>query len=646
MQISNLNKWTYSESFINSVNEYANTLWNYICQAKTYSFNENPLPVFYLLHAAYCDYDIQIINEVLLYSKNTGFPDDSLRAQLLDEFPKECFHSIIKDWEVFDEFCWSLNYGNYYEFRGTAYKQIHPFVVDFFIQKYVESLKTDHELSESFMDQIWQAIIDEQYDTTCFYIPYSGLNAVALYDMNSCYTTHRCSYYCIEDDPILSLIAKVRMCSYGHNYNIVHSPTEFAKNEEITNRPYENTMVSVPPFNKKVKKVSENGEVVEIDVAEDIITKYIEDRRFEAAYFVFPMSFAYDPNLKKIREVIIKRKLIKSIGIIPEGSFMTSSTAGLLISLDKNNKSDKITYSHSKNGSCDVQYSDIVSTDFSLTPESCNATDILISKKVNVVPPIQNTKINEQTPIPNTESDHNKMSFSLISDLMHCLGPSFNRINNIADINSDNDDFKSVRDNLAYIARVIKSFGADFESSKMSPNEICVNEFFNDFYSSHLNCNSAMYNIEYQTFLSNDTTFMIDEDMIRILLDTILDNAYRHGFKKARSNNSRVGISTSCKKMNDIDFIHIEVANNGFPLPEDFTLEKFITRDYSSGSNGNSGLGGNHIYNIAKKHNGYINIASSAKWNVIFDILIPAAYLGDEDFDKTIKLYDHAKKCL
>lgn len=655
MQISSFFDWQYSESYKKTATDFANALWDILSHAKNYSFEKDPLPIFYLLHAAYCDYEIDVYENgiCMRYSDLTYSIDDS-KGGILNLFPDNCANVLCKDWDVFFEFCSLLNYSYsdhfgysfVYQFRGPAYKHIHPFVVEFFIQKFIQSHKNGYEFSESFINKIWEKINDYEDSSSNCYIPYAGLSSIALHDINnSCTTfctTTRIGYNCEENDPLISLISKIRLCAYGHNPELIKTSSEIALNG-FDFGPWGNSdihLVSVPPFGLKIKKENSNGDIVQIDVAEDLITKFLEDNRLNSAYLVFPLNFSGDPKLKNIRQKLTEGKLIKSIDLIPEGSFMTSSTAGILISLDKRNDSDTIKFVFEDGIYNDVSYAEIANNDFILNPthyfSNAKTDETKLSYHLN-------RSIWEPSPIP-VEKDKQE-STNITSDLIHCLGPVFNRINCVIDVNSDNEDFKFIKDNISYMTRVINAFGADFSSYRTNKNEIGVNEFFNEYYSSLLNCNRSIFKIEYNSKLSDDTTFDIDEDVMRIMLDTILDNAYRHGFKKAKNIDARVGISTSCKKVNGNDYVLIEVSNNGLPFPNDLTFEKFITRGEFCGENGHTGLGGNHIYNIIKLHDGFLNVTKSAKWNIIFDILIPAEYISDEDIDN-ITNYENGNWCV
>ena len=156
---------------------------------------------------------------------------------------------------------------------------------------------------------------------------------------------------------------------------------------------------------------------------------------------------------------------------------------------------------------------------------------------------------------------------------------------------------------------------------------------------------NTAFSLNYDSRVLDDTTFCIDKGMMRILFDTVLDNAYRHGFNKQSSVNNRVVISSSCAMMNDQEYILITIANNGSPLANDFSLKKYVSRGVYVGNSGRTGLGGNHIYSIVKRHNGYLNVSSSAAWSVIIELLIPVELYSEAE-ENNFESYGNADKCL
>lgn len=230
------------------------------------------------------------------------------------------------------------------------------------------------------------------------------------------------------------------------------------------------------------------------------------------------------------------------------------------------------------------------------------------------------------------------------SDLSHILGASFDKISNtLASIQSEpiSDDLMTslhvISDNFMYIRRMINAVGADFSKARSQIRDVEINAFINNYVSSWRNYGSSIFNLVYNSEVSDDTVLRIDEDMFRVLLDAILRNAYRHGFENKKSSDNQVLINTSFSKINDTEYVLITIANNGNPFPEGFTLKDYVTRGSIAGKMGNTGLGGYHVWSIVERHNGHMNISCSKTWNAIIEILIPVEIYAESDADKFIE---------
>ena len=101
-------------------------------------------------------------------------------------------------------------------------------------------------------------------------------------------------------------------------------------------------------------------------------------------------------------------------------------------------------------------------------------------------------------------------------------------------------------------------------------------------------------------------------------------------------------------KMENYHFFTGDEVEYTFEFSEvvkDFTIEKYISRGEYCGESGRPGLGGNHVYSIAKAHKGFINLTSDEEWNVIVEILLPVTYYNECSTDK-FTAYEHTKECL
>ncbi len=238
------------------------------------------------------------------------------------------------------------------------------------------------------------------------------------------------------------------------------------------------------------------------------------------------------------------------------------------------------------------------------------------------------------------------------SDLSHVLGASFHKISMAIDfMQSENlsqdamQTLNSIRDNFMYVKRMITTVGADFEAQRVDLHEVNVNSFINSYAESWNNLGYSVFELAYHSDISDSVSIKIDEDMFRVIFDTVLRNAYKHGFGAQRSSDNKVDIETSLVKYDDKEYVLLGIANNGNPFPNDLTIEKYIKRGEFAGVTGNTGLGGYHVYSIVKRHNGLLNISSSQAWGAIVEILIPVEFYEEIDTDK-FEEYGNAETCI
>lgn len=238
------------------------------------------------------------------------------------------------------------------------------------------------------------------------------------------------------------------------------------------------------------------------------------------------------------------------------------------------------------------------------------------------------------------------------SDLAHILGASFHKISTAINMlqqevaaNDAKNALDSINDNFKYIQRMITTVGADFESGRLKLSNINVNEFVESYIYSWRNFGSDIFELSYHSNVSDDTYIKVDADMFRVLFDTILRNAYKHGFYAQGNPDNKVEITMSFVRKEDREYILVEFANNGAPFPKGFDINQYIKRGAFAGDTGNTGLGGYHIYSIVKRHDGFLNLADSKAWPVIIEVLIPVDVYGEIDTDKFID-YGNTETCI
>jgi len=151
---------------------------------------------------------------------------------------------------------------------------------------------------------------------------------------------------------------------------------------------------------------------------------------------------------------------------------------------------------------------------------------------------------------------------------------------------------------LTGMSRIIKC-----NPSKIQREQISFNEFINKIFANKIfNNGKVSLKIENQ----NCNELYVDKIQFTLFLESILENANRHGFKYDQDYCIfiKIGIDNS-------DII-LEIYNDGEPFDEDFTKLHYITPSKHLGETGNTGLGGYLVNLVINNHGGeLIDIGNS-----------------------------------
>lgn len=102
-----------------------------------------------------------------------------------------------------------------------------------------------------------------------------------------------------------------------------------------------------------------------------------------------------------------------------------------------------------------------------------------------------------------------------------------------------------------------------------------------------------------------DAYVNIAPEDLRIMLDTIIDNARRHGFSDDESYKNifiQLFVDASCK------YFIVDIFNNGKPLPCGMNKELYGLKGEKAGENAHTGLGGYRVKSIVEHYGGDYNI--------------------------------------
>jgi signal transduction histidine kinase len=110
----------------------------------------------------------------------------------------------------------------------------------------------------------------------------------------------------------------------------------------------------------------------------------------------------------------------------------------------------------------------------------------------------------------------------------------------------------------------------------------------------------------------------IHADSIRSMIDQLLANAQKHGFKKASKGNK---IVFSVREDRDRRVAIIEYSNNGEPFL--LSEQDFVSFFQKSKDSTGSGIGGNYIYRVVKAHKGELSVKENQKRGFSMSVEIP-----------------------
>lgn len=231
------------------------------------------------------------------------------------------------------------------------------------------------------------------------------------------------------------------------------------------------------------------------------------------------------------------------------------------------------------------------------------------------------------------------------SEIEHMLGLTQQRIGRLLDnmnsqLPSETDYFnyvRSLKDNFDYMERVIHFTNMPIDSFNFVLGNITT--FIQDYVDSWQNYGSNLFSIEVEDNLEGNNELSFDHTLLTLMLDAILDNVGKHGFGKRKSEFNKVVISLDLVNENGSPYVVISIANNGRSMAEGFTIDDYISRGRYSATSGRSGLGGYHVYQVAKGHNGFVSLSTSGDWSVIVDVLLPLYNVNIEN------LPNYEKEC-
>jgi len=176
------------------------------------------------------------------------------------------------------------------------------------------------------------------------------------------------------------------------------------------------------------------------------------------------------------------------------------------------------------------------------------------------------------------------------------------------------------RNNISQMEKLIK------DTRKVITEEIPMEEFNSVNLRDFLDAAKKKYangNIRLDIDCDQNIQYEMHETSFAEMIDNFIRNAEVHGFaKKSKRTKLKISIMVT-KRKNDSSLI-IEIKNNGAPLPDELTVEKFTEFGNKGKNSHGDGLGGAWIYKVIRAHRGDLEIIREDKeYPVNFKITLP-----------------------
>lgn len=244
---------------------------------------------------------------------------------------------------------------------------------------------------------------------------------------------------------------------------------------------------------------------------------------------------------------------------------------------------------------------------------------------------LESIQVNDKTLI-NVEDENSFLRHQIAGTLKNVRGaykfiqqileekvkPEFPEIYNLKVNEALNSTLKTYLDiverDLNSITKSVNQVGDKIELMELKVEYFNLLDFMNEYYEVLIIRGKNHYNVS--LFLDEDaikedgfTGVMTngDKDIIRKMLDNIVENAVKHAFTNSINedfkNNLKIELLYDFKEFN----VQINISNTGTPLPKGLTLDAVTRRGSSSGDNAGDGIGLWYVNEVMKIHNGNFN---------------------------------------
>jgi hypothetical protein len=146
------------------------------------------------------------------------------------------------------------------------------------------------------------------------------------------------------------------------------------------------------------------------------------------------------------------------------------------------------------------------------------------------------------------------------------------------------------------------------DTRKVITEEIPMEEFSTVNLRNFLEATKKKYanrNFNLEIICQPDIEYTLHETSFAEMIDNFIRNAEMHGFL---ANRERALCKIAIAAHKHINNLTISISNNGTPLPDDLTIEKFRSSSSKGKNSSGDGLGGAYIYKVIRAHHGSLEI--------------------------------------
>lgn len=168
-----------------------------------------------------------------------------------------------------------------------------------------------------------------------------------------------------------------------------------------------------------------------------------------------------------------------------------------------------------------------------------------------------------------------------------------------------------IGDKYSTLCDYIKIAGVDWDKIEKK-DDVPLYDFLND-YKKHATLNAKRAELSFDCLIDKDCTIKSNEAILKVIINSIVDNAYTHGFCDTPQIIDPKIIKFVLEECGD--YLLLKICNNGHPIK--VTENEYKTRGVFRGPTGHTGLGGYLISKYAEQLGGYVKIPKEEEreWN-------------------------------